>query len=241
MKTLMKIVLITSIILISVGIFGSIDKKNNDEFNNKNSYFNGMMYGRNSNNNIPSDEKISLDKLKNQVNEYIKVFTEKLVISDIFIFEDSDYYFSIMEEETGIGTMELLVDPYTGIVYQEFGPNMMWNLKYGMHHNSYGMKGNRGMMRGNYYKNELLDDKYLKRNEILIDDAKDIAKKYIEKETSSKYTISQDGHEFYGYYTFHIEMDVATEGMLSVNGFTGRVWVHNWHGTVAQVIDAHES
>lgn len=242
MKALMKIVLITSVILISVGICGSINKKNNDKFYNNNPYFSGMIYGSNSNNNIRSDEKISLDRLKNKVDEYIELFAEKLMIGDMFVFEDSDYYFSITEEETGMGAMELLVDPYTGFIYPEFGPNMMWNLKYGMHNNSgYGMMGIRGMMSGNYYKKDLLDDKYLKRNEIHMKDAYDLAKLYIEKKTSSEYTVSQDGHEFYGYYTFHIEKDGATTGMLSVNGFTGEVWFHNWHGTVAQVIDAHES
>jgi hypothetical protein len=29
--------------------------------------------------------------------------------------------------------MELLVNPYTKEVIPEYGPNMMWNLKYGMH------------------------------------------------------------------------------------------------------------
>jgi hypothetical protein len=27
--------------------------------------------------------------------------------------------------------------------------------------------------------------------------------------------------------------------MMSVNGFTGEVWYHDWHGTVTQIIDGH--
>jgi hypothetical protein len=35
---------------------------------------------------------------------------------------------------------------------------------------------------------------------------------------------------FYGYYTLHTLKDDQVEGMLSVNGYTGAVWYHNWHG-----------
>ena len=35
---------------------------------------------------------------------------------------------------------------------------------------------------------------------------------------------------FYGYYTLHTERDGKVTGMLSVNGYTGAVWLHNWHG-----------
>jgi len=35
---------------------------------------------------------------------------------------------------------------------------------------------------------------------------------------------------FYGYYTIHVLKDGAIYGMLSVNGYTGQVWYHFWHG-----------
>jgi hypothetical protein len=35
---------------------------------------------------------------------------------------------------------------------------------------------------------------------------------------------------FYGYYTLHILRDGQTVGMLSVNGYTGQVFPHTWHG-----------
>lgn len=35
---------------------------------------------------------------------------------------------------------------------------------------------------------------------------------------------------FYGYYTIHTLKDNKVEGMLSVNGLTGAVWYHTWHG-----------
>ena len=38
-----------------------------------------------------------------------------------------------------------------------------------------------------------------------------------------------EGLAFPGYYTFDYGRK-AIEGMLSVNAYTGEVWVHGWHG-----------
>jgi hypothetical protein len=35
---------------------------------------------------------------------------------------------------------------------------------------------------------------------------------------------------FYGYYTVHVRKADQLAGMLSVNGYTGQVWFHTWHG-----------
>ncbi len=35
---------------------------------------------------------------------------------------------------------------------------------------------------------------------------------------------------FYGYYTLHTLQNGQVQGMLSVNGYTGSVWYHTWHG-----------
>jgi len=35
---------------------------------------------------------------------------------------------------------------------------------------------------------------------------------------------------FYGYYTLDIMKGGGIYGMLSVNGYTGQVWYHSWHG-----------
>ena len=116
---------------------------------------------------------------------------------------------------------------------------MMWNLKYGMHNNlSYGMMGNRGMMG----RNDMRDYSSINtsdRNEISRNDAQKLASEYIDTNSFNEYIVSEDGHEFYGYYTFHIEDGNNTVGMLSVNGFTGGVWYHDWHGTVTEIIDGH--
>src|SRR4030042_456250 len=43
----------------------------------------------------------------------------------------SNFYAVLQEKETGRGAMEILLDPYSGAVSPEMGPNMMWNTKYG--------------------------------------------------------------------------------------------------------------
>ena len=136
--------------------------------------------------------------------------------------------------------MELLINPYTGDVYPEMGPNMMWNLKYGMHEgSSYGMMGGRSMM-GRYNSQDYSSSDTFDSNEILKSDAQNFASEYVENSSFIGNKISEQGHEFYGYYTFHITDGDNTVGMLSVNGLTGEVWYHDWHGTVTEVIDSHD-
>lgn len=262
MKTTMKIVLGVAVILIIAGAVGGIFFGNNYGLNNQACPFQngvssnymdrgvrsdymgrGMTYDNYSTYRSTSDIVIPLEDLEDEVNSYINQYGENLEISDIFVFEDSDYYFSIIEEDTGFGAMELLVNQYSGDIYPEFGPNMMWNLKYGMHGNGgYGMIGGRGMMGRNDYRN-YNDDKIsdFDGNDITKEEAQQLASDYIKDKTSKSYSVSAESHEFYGYYTFHIEEGTKTLGMLSVNGFSGEVWYHDWHGTVTEIIGGHES
>lgn len=258
MSRAMKIILVIGIVIVLVGFsgryfmadsFNTNAQDNNPITRYSNNYMGrGRMFDTFNTSWDNSSEKIKLEDLKNNVDDYIMRFDENLVISDIFVFEDSDYYFSIMEEDTGLGAMELLINPYTGDIYPEFGPNMMWNLKYDMHgsNSRYGMGGRNHMMgrggmmgRSSYNSNYYIDSENFEGNSISIEDARKLAKDYVESQASEGYTISEGGHEFYGYYTFHIEKENETIGMLSVNGFSGDVWYHDWHGTVKEFIHGH--
>jgi hypothetical protein len=42
---------------------------------------------------------------------------------------------------------------------------------------------------------------------------------------------------FYGYYTMDYKLDGVVHGMLSVNGYTGQVWYHSWHGQFIQELE----
>lgn len=176
-------------------------------------------------------EKLDLETLDAYVEDYIGLYPEDLQISDVFTFSDSDYYYSIIESETGRGAMELLVNPYTGTVYPEFGPNMMWNLRYGMH-------GRRGMKGGMMHRPFGWDD-YPLVNDISKDEAISIGLKFVQSNVGSNIEIGHEAHDFYGYYTLHVEDNNTVIGMLSVNGFTGDVWYHDWHDKVSEVISSH--
>ncbi len=57
-----------------------------------------------------------------------------------------------------------------------------------------------------------------------------IAQKYLDANISGA-TAATDPTQFYGYYTLDFEKDGKVAGMLSVNGFTGQVFLHTWHGS----------
>jgi len=64
------------------------------------------------------------------------------------------------------------------------------------------------------------------------DKAGSLAQTYLD--TNFPGTTVEDVDQFYGYYTVHTEKDAKISGMLSVNGFTGQIWYHWWHGQFIQ-------
>jgi hypothetical protein len=42
--------------------------------------------------------------------------------------------------------------------------------------------------------------------------------------------VAEEADAFYGYYTIEVLNGDNIYSMLSVNGYTGQVWYHNWHG-----------
>ncbi|MCF6094126.1 hypothetical protein L1765_09140 [Microaerobacter geothermalis] len=195
----------------------------------------GMMGGYGSYEDY-TGEPLSDDELINKVEKYIEYFNSDLVIGDLFKFSNSDYYVSVMEQDTGRGAFELLVNPYTGAIYPEQGPNMMWNQKYGM----MGRGGMGGMMGSGYWYGQNGGDTNAEENvRISMDKAVQLANDYLSR-VDEDLIATDDGHQFYGYYTLHVEKDGKTVGMLSVSSYTGSVWYHNWHGDVSEVIEGME-
>lgn len=132
-----------------------------------------------------------------------------LKVGEVMEFSNN-YYAEVRERDTGTFAMELLVDKRTGRVYPEPGPNMMWNTKYGM------MGGASQVDSDN-------------RMPIGPDQATRIANDYLERVSPGTRTEEPDA--FYGYYTLHTERNGEITGMLSVNGYSGDVWYHGWHGS----------
>jgi hypothetical protein len=149
---------------------------------------------------------------------------------------DNNAYARITEKSTGIGAMELLVDPSNLSVFPEYGPNMMWNLKYG--HMSGMMGGQTGMMGGS----QMMGGYGMMGNRnanpgsaaatmtVTADQGAKIAQQYLDKQFPGDQAAT-DPDPFYGYYTIDIMKDGKPTGMLSVNGFSGQVFLHTWHGT----------
>jgi hypothetical protein len=131
-----------------------------------------------------------------------------------------NFYVLYYEKSTGNGAFEMLIDKYTGSIYPEMGPNMMWNTKYGM------MSG--GMMGWQ-------QGTPTTAMPVTIDQAKANAQQFLNANYPG--TTVGDGDTFYGYYHFDVLSSGNTYGMLSVNGYTGQVWYHTWHGTFIQQVE----
>ena len=132
----------------------------------------------------------------------------------------NNFYVQVHEISTGNGAFELLIDKYTGSIYPEMGPNMMWNTKYGM------MRG--GILGGIFGTPTTTTT-------VTQTQATDNAQQYLNSYIPG--TTTEDVTTFYGYYTIEILNGSTTYGMLSVNGYTGQVWFHNWHGTFIQELE----
>jgi len=143
---------------------------------------------------------------------------EDLAIEEVMAF-DNHYYVEVEEPSSGRYAFEFLIDRNTGIATPEPGPNMMWNLKYG--HMAQGMMGLGGVF--NTFGN---DGTSMTLSE---DDAYEAAALYLSR-LGSGLEADQHTAAYYGYYTLHTLQEGQIVGMLSVNGFSGEVWSHTWHG-----------
>lgn len=177
----------------------------------------------------PGGQRITLDQAQQDLqNALTQTGNSDLRLDEIMEFTDN-YYAIVKEKSTGMCAFELLVDPYSGAVYPEYGPNMMWNAKYNMMGGP-GMMGVRGgfaqghnsMMHGHSYQMG-----------VSASQAQQNAQQWLDQNQPGTTTASPD--TFYGYYTMHIMKGGNITGMLSVSGSTGQVWYHSWHGGFIQM------
>jgi hypothetical protein len=193
---------------------------------------NGMMGGMMVNSNSPffTAKPLTLAEAAETLNAYLTNLNDSnLAVAEVMIF-DNHAYAEIVEKDTGIGVMEVLVDPNTKAVYPEMGPNMMWNLKYGMM-SGFGRYGMRGMMMGNFGPTDLSGEMPI-TPEKAIEAAQTYLDTYFKE---ANLTVAPEADLFYGYYTLHVNQDGHPAGMLSVNGYTGQVFPHTWHGKLLEM------
>jgi len=173
----------------------------------------------------PNNETYTSPITINTAVAIAKGYLTSLNNPDLAIDEVEEYtqnfYVSYYEKSTGIGAFEMLIDKYTGNIYPEMGPNMMWNTKYGM------MRG--GMMGGFWGTPSAVMP-------VTVDQAKTIAQQFLNSNLQG--TTVGEVTAFYGYYRVEVLSSGNTYGMLSVNGYTGQVWYHTWHGTFIQEWEA---
>ena len=175
-------------------------------------------------------DPLSVSETREAVESFLKSYNaaEDLAIEEIMIF-DNNAYAIVVEERTGIGAFELLVDPATKEAFPEYGPNMMWNLKYGMMRGpgGYGMMGP-GMM-GGMYGSPPGGTEESGELSVSSEEALQAAQRYLD-EYAPGTGVSDEITEFYGYFTIDVERDGEITGMVSVNGYTSQVFPHTWHG-----------
>jgi len=179
----------------------------------------------------PACAILSVEETESAVNNFLSDYgDDDLTISEIMIF-DNQGYAVVSEKSTGIGAFELLIDPVTKRVYPEYGPNMMWNLKYGGQGHA-GMMGG-WMMPGWGQERQTIQD-IPAEMPIGSSEALGIAQDYLDENYPGA-VVSDHITPFYGYYTIDLARDADIFGMLSVNGYTGQVFYHHWHGNFVEM------
>ena len=170
---------------------------------------------------------ITLDKAVESANSYLAAYgNPDLALTEVMEFSEN-FYAEIKEKSTGVHAFELLIDRYTGDVSPEPGPNMMWNTKYG--HMGGMMGGMMGRSRG----------RQAGPMSVTPEKARDIAQAWLDKYLPGT-SAEEKADAFYGYYTIHVMKENQVYGMLSVNGYSGDVWYHDWHGNFIDMKELEE-
>ena len=163
---------------------------------------------------------IGMDRATTIAQDTAASYSGGSLTADEVIKFSENYYASIRENGTGIGAFEILIDRSSGNVIREPGPDMMWNAKYSMMGRGmmggFGVSGSRPMT-------------------VSAQQAQDVAQRWLDANQTG--TSAKAPDSFYGFYTVDFQRTGRLVGMLSVNGYTGQVWYHSWHGTFIQVRD----
>ena len=95
---------------------------------------------------FPQGDRIGMTEAKAFLADFIRYNRlSGIEIGEVMEFEHN-FYAQLRETGSGMGALEVLVDPFSGYVSPEPGPNMMWNSKYG-HMRGWG----RGFVSGNSF------------------------------------------------------------------------------------------
>ena len=170
---------------------------------------------------------LTIDEAVSAANQYLSAYSnpdsgQSLILTEVMEFSEN-FYAEVEEKRSGVHAFELLIDRYTGVVSPEPGPNMMWNTKYG--HMGGMMGGWGGRQTGPM--------------SVTSEQARDLAQQWLNTSLPGT-TTAEKADEFFGYYTIHVLKGDHIYGMLSVNGYSGEVWYHTWHGDFIDMKELEE-
>jgi hypothetical protein len=166
---------------------------------------------------LPTSTSVNLATAVAVAQNYVaSINNPNLAVSQVEEYTQN-FYVQLREVDSGTGAFELLISKATGAVSAEPGPNMMWNTKYRMMGN-----GPMGISLAEPTTSMPVNSTH----------AEELAQQYLNNYQSG--TTTGDVTTFYGYYTIEVLNGANPSGMLSVNGYSGQVWYHTWHGSFIQ-------
>jgi len=150
---------------------------------------------------------------KELVDQYLSRLSPDFRVKEIMEFSNH-FYIMVQEGSTEINAFELLLDRNTGTIFYEPGPNMMWNTKY----------GHMGRM-----------SNPTASMPVSAQEASEYAQRWLDQNIPGAKV--EEPETFYGYYTMDVSKASHIFGMLSVNGYSGDVWYHSWHGKFIEMVE----
>ena len=150
----------------------------------------------------------SVDYAINLFRGYVNDIGDDLKVSEVIEFQHS-FYAVVVERDTGVGAFELLLWKGNWKVMPEPGPNIMWNLKYGM----------KVVHATGRYKPGISSER-----------ARQVAIGSLSSLFPGFNVSLEEVIPFYGYYLIYYSANRSIRGIMSVNAFTEQVWYHTWHG-----------
>jgi hypothetical protein len=156
---------------------------------------------------------LSHAEAKEIANRYLASLNNPELTIDEFEEYSSNFYVSLIEKSTNRGALEIIIDRYSG-GHQPEPQSMMWNGKYGM--------------MGSYQQANM---------SVTAQQAMKIAQDFLD--VAYPGTKADEIVAYYGYYTIMTKLKGKHYGMLSINGYSGDVWYHTWHGMFISEVDKH--
>ena len=161
---------------------------------------------------------LTMDQAAEAAQKYLALFGNLDLVPARIVDFTNHFQATVRERSTGANAFTLLIDKFTtGSVCWEPGPNMMWNTKY------------RAMGWGHMQGLPWWSGAPTTQMPVTTEQARQLTQGFLNAYLPET-TVDPAVDTFYGFYDLYVRKDDKIIGMLSVNGYTGLVWYHTWHG-----------